>query len=267
MDQENKISGFRAEADMLVPLVEQAESLIQPLSGRLQILFEVQSAAGVPDLVLAVFDSQELARRERYGLPAVTDAPDVAVMTVLGALAARSSEATLTPTQLSRFTGVTSSHLSSAVLKRLADNGHIKRVKRGHWAATHPFKPLAHQIVSIETKLNDWRRGFWQAHRQAADYTWLVMDEMHSFGLSSKREYFLSNKVGLATLSAVSGYLDVIVPALCRKPLSMHRNLLIERAADLYLSGKVSGPLTPVFGRQLLSTRGADPRLISVAVH
>ncbi len=248
---------------MLTPLIEQVSLLIQPLTGQFQVLFEVQSASGIPDMVLIAFDDQEIARRKRLSLPPVVDASDVAVMTALSELACRSrSEDTATSAELSAETGVTAGYLSSVVLKRLADQGHVRRVKRGCWTATHSFKSLASHVIAIETKISDWRRGFWQAHRQAADYTWLVMDAAHGAGCSEKIDRFLSCKVGLATLSASSGYLEVKAPAKIRQPHSAHRNLLVERAAALYLAGSVSGPLSPVFGRQLSATTGVDPRLL-----
>lgn len=259
------MAGFRSEADMLVPLVHHTNSLIQRLAGHFRTLFEVQSAAGIPDLVLVAFKDQELANRQRRGLDPVVNIPDVAVLTVLGSgFACHRSGSSRTPAQLASVTGFTSGYLSSTVLPRLADQGHVKRVARGHWISTHAFTPLADHVICVETKRTDWRSGFWQAHRQAADYTWLVIDSAGSAKSVKRADKFSSYKVGLATLS-VASELQVIVPASNRKPSLVHRNLLVERAASLFLSGQVSGPINSVFGRELVATTGADPRLQGAA--
>jgi hypothetical protein len=39
-------------------------------------------------------------------------------------------------------------------------------------------------------------------------------------------------------------------------------HLVGERAWHLVANGATSGPIRPVFGRQLLATAGADPRLV-----
>src|SRR6185437_6277471 len=104
-------------------------------------------------------------------------------------------------------------------LRRLADQGHVERVTRGSWIATHPFQPLADHVISVETKRTDWRAGFWQALRQAADYTWLVVDLAGSATTIARADKFSARKVGLATLS-VASELKVIVPACSREPSS-----------------------------------------------
>jgi hypothetical protein len=256
---------FGAEADMLAPLLGHAQSLIQDLTGQFEVFFEVQSAAGVPDLVLVAFDDQEMANRERRGLAPLADAADVAVMTVLGASAGRNTSDTWTPARLGAHTGLTAGYLSSVVLRRLAEQGHVKRIARGQWVSTHTFRPLAKHVIVVETKRSDWRGGFWQAHRQAADRRWLVMDAAYCAAAVAKVGQFATSGVGLATLSVASD-LTVIVPPEKRESNCANRNLLIERTAALRVSGRVSGPVRHVFGRDLLATKGVDPRLQDAGV-
>jgi hypothetical protein len=258
---EARSARFSAEADMLAPLLGHARSLIQGLAGQFEIFFEVQSAAGVPDVVLAAFDDREMANRERRGLVPLADAADVAVMTVLGASAARPHrDIAWTPARLAVYTGLTAGYLSSVVLRRLAEQGHVKRIARGQWVSTHPFKPLARHVIVVETKRSDWRGGFWQAHRQAADRRWLVVDAAHGAAAAAKAEQFTRSGVGLATLSVASD-MAVIVSPQDRASHDANRNLLIERTAALRMSGRVSGPVRHVFGRDLIATKGVDPRL------
>jgi hypothetical protein len=258
------VTGFRAEADMLNPLVEQISSLVQCLPGKFRTFFEVQSAAGIPDLVVASFNDQELYNRHQQGIAPILDLPDVAVMTILGASRANGTDGPWSPAELATATGVTRGYLSSTVLRRLEYHGHVRHVARGKWIATHAFKPIADCIISIETKRTDWRAGFWQAHRQAADYTWLVIDAAGSTRSIARANKFFVSKVGLATLSTMSE-LRIIVPAADRQPSATYRNLLGERVAALHLSGQPSGPIHPVFGRDLRTTTGDDPRIASAA--
>lgn len=259
------MAGFASEADMLAPLIRRMSSLIPRLPGRFHTLFEVQSAAGIPDLVMISFNDQEFARRRAQGLDPILDLPDVAVMTLLGASYAHAGETKpWTPAQLSRATGFTPNYLSSTALRRLEKQGHVRHVARGKWVASHSFIPIADHIISVETKRTDWRSGFWQAHKQAADYTWLVIDAVGSTRSIAKADKFLAGKVGLATLS-INSELTIIVPAATREPSAVYRSVLMERAVALYLSGQISGPVNRVFGRDLRSTTGADPRFLDVA--
>src|ERR1700722_19856324 len=107
---------FTAEADMLAPLVERVGVLAGSPPGELHSLFEIQSATGIPDIVLVVFDETEMGRRRQRDLPPLINAPDVAVMTVLGGIHRQAPEASLTPTALARATGLTASYLSSVIL-------------------------------------------------------------------------------------------------------------------------------------------------------
>ncbi len=254
------MEGFPSEADMLIHIVQDTSSLTQCLPGDFRVLFEVQSAVGIPDLILIAFNEYELAARKGLGLSPVVDPAGVAVLTALSVqYSDNRGKASYTSERLALLTGLTRGYLC-AVLGRLEAAGHVIKLGRGRWTATHPFHPLADYVISVETKRVDWRTGLWQAHRQATDYTWLVMDVTKSASTITRAEKFSKYKVGLATLS-VTSELRVIVPAVMRRPSLVRRRLLIERAADLFLSGKVSGPLNPVFGRHLSATTGVDPRL------
>lgn len=260
--QAKRARSYRFEADMLAPLVENLDTLIQSKVAQYRILFEVQSATGVPDAVLAAFNDQEITRRKNLGLVPIVDAPDVAVITLLN-----QASAAMTTKELSRLTGLTAGYLSSVVLRRLQHQGYIQRVTRGHWQATYSFRPLAHHIIAVENKLSDWRTGLWQAQRQDADQTWLIVDNSIAHRITPHASLFEACKVGLATLQSDSNSLDVLIPAPKRTPNAVRRNLLIERAASLYLSGQVSGPMSPVFGRTLLATTGVDPRQPDAVAH
>src|SRR5580693_9521893 len=142
MGKAMNVTSFRSEADMLLPLIEHTSSLVQSLPGSFRTFFEVQSAAGIPDLVIASFNDRELATRCHRSLGPILDLPDVAVMTILGASCATGTNASWSPAQLARATGVTPGYLSSTVLRRLECLGHVRRVARGKWVATHPFRPI-----------------------------------------------------------------------------------------------------------------------------
>jgi hypothetical protein len=252
---------FKSEADMLSPLVRNVRNFTNHLSGTFRTFFEVQSSTGIPDVVLISFNEQRLFERALHGLAPIVETADVAVMTALAKHYGNSHGAEFwSASELSHVTGLTPGYLSSTVLRRLQKDGYIEKVSHGKWTPIHSFRPLADHVICIETKRTDWRAGFWQANRQESDYTWLVLDAAASSRNAARAEKFAARKVGLATLSA-SSELDILIPALARRPSTVQRNVLIERTADLYLQGKVSGPVSHVFGRDLHATTGADPRL------
>jgi hypothetical protein len=261
------MTGFRVEADMLAPLLNHSAQLTAPFEGKFQALFEVQSASGIPDILLIAFDETEINRRMRSGLRPLVDAADVAVMTTLSRRYSNDGCCGTTCAQLAVKTGLTPGYLSSMVMKRLEKLGHVEQIARGRWIPTHPFTPLARHVISIEAKLSDWRAGLWQAHKQAADTSWLVIDAKHAGRVRQKLDRFDACKVGVASLASSSGALEVMTPTQQRTPHPTNRNLLIERGADLYSAGLTSGPLAPVFGRMLLATTGVDPRLQDAVAH
>jgi hypothetical protein len=244
-------AGFRYEADMLAPLLERADEF---LPGGVA-LFEVPCTAGIPDLVLIDIDQRAIG--ERGDAAPLTQSIDVNVMLAL--------QATIhghTAAELAAACHVTAAHLRRLVLPRLIEGGHID-LDADHYRPRYAFRSLARTLVTIETKLRDWRGGLGQASRHAtvADQAWLVLDA-RSTAAVRRVEWFRSYGVALGLLSFEGQLARVVEPGVNRSR-QPDRELLAERAVALYGSGVSCGPLPRVFGG-FPSATGPDPRLPGV---
>jgi hypothetical protein len=220
-------------------------------------VFEVQSAAGVPDVVATVFDQAVVAARTDTGF--VTDAASLAALLALSdALGRRHA---LDARQVAAAAGVTASYVRSRVLPGLAARGLAVMTAPGRWTAVSPYRSAASTLVTIEAKLRDWRRGLGQAARHAAgaDAAWLVLDGACTGPASVRADWFRAMGVGLAGLDQ-DGTLRLLLRPSGTVMLRARRELLAERLAELRCSGAVSGPVGRVFGRDLAPSTGADPR-------
>jgi hypothetical protein len=245
---------FVVEADMLALIAAAAPELAGP--GAVAV-FEVPSAAGVPDVVATVFDQDVIAARADTGF--VTDPAGLAALLALSdALARRRA---LDVRQVAAAAGVTASYVRSRVLPGLAAQGLAVMTAPGRWAAAGPYRSPASTLVTIEAKLRDWRRGLGQAARHAAgaDAAWLILDGACTRPAAVRADWFRATGVGLAGLGQ-DGTLQLLLRPSGEAMLRARRELLAERLAELHCSGAVSGPVGRVFGRHLTPSAGADPR-------
>lgn len=246
--------GFEAEVDMLSPLGAAAESFAGP--GAVAI-YEVPAAAGIPDVVAVTFDSDVLRSRDATGF--------LTNPALLGAFLTLSdwlgTDTALTSERVAASIGVTSRYAGSRVLPLLAERGLASTPAYGQWMAIRPYVSVARRLVTIEAKLRDWKRGLGQAARHAAgaDEAWLAIDEAHVRAAAASAHWFHGTGVGLASVSE-SRVPKVHVAPGSPQILRMRRELLAERAAELYSAGSASGPIGKVFGRELTPTKGFDPR-------
>jgi len=60
---------------------------------------------------------------------------------------------------------VSKTYLKYKILKRLEEDGFIKKMNNDFYVKINGWMPLAEEIIAIEAKLKDWRRGVIQANR------------------------------------------------------------------------------------------------------
>jgi hypothetical protein len=258
-------SKFVREADMLAPIVEQKAKL---LPGRqVEALFEIQTTAGIPDIVCIEFDESILSRRSESAQRFILNFADMCIMRALNSF----NGETVSAATLSRLVPLSAKYISAAVLPRLAECGHAAKESRGLWRAVSRFESLAKYICTVEVKVRDWRSGYSQTlrHRASADESWLVLDSTNSAPASAHREWFTRAGIGLATLHPTEGIKRSVSPSPREREntVNVYRELLAERAAHLYSIGKVSGSIGLVFGVDLTTTTGPDPRRASAVEH
>lgn len=227
-------------------------------SGDFRVLFEVQAASGVPDIVLVHFDPAAVRRRERHGFPPVDDYLAVRVLSAL-------REGPLSHLELAALLGVTGDYLRGTVLPQLSTVGHVQKTPASTWKLSHPFDPLARGICAIEVKRLDWKRGLTQArrYRRFANWTWVICDAVAADRACAHLPSFRRDGVGLATVDRQTQRSRVHFRAPWQAaPLTPYEFVLVaERAWSIHRNGGASGPVYPVFGVNAIASTEPDPRL------
>lgn len=241
-------SRFVTESAMYESVASHARALACH-SGEAQSFFQVAASAGIPDLVLAVFDQVVVESRVARSLVPIVDSADVAAMFYLASLKAERPVATTA--QVAIHTGMSTGYLSSTVLPRLRDGGHVFRLSKGYWGATHGFQSTISHLVTIEAKLNAWKRALSQASRHAvgADLAWVVLDDHAIRPALRNLQWFDGMDVGVAGLSA-SGDLAIYKLPPSRQSWPLQRLILAERVFQLYVDGEHTWQWSSLFGSE-----------------
>lgn len=62
-------------------------------------------------------------------------------------------------------TSLSKSFLKYSVLRQLEKDGYVKRVENNFYFKINGWIPIAKEIIAIEAKMKNWKRGFLQANR------------------------------------------------------------------------------------------------------
>lgn len=102
---------------------------------------------------------------------------------------------------LLKRTNLSHHFLKYEVLKTLESCGYIKEVDGNRFFKVNGWVPLAKEVIAIEAKLQDWRRGFVQANRYKsfADKVYLAIPECYLHRVN--KELLISQNIGLIALS------------------------------------------------------------------
>lgn len=98
---------------------------------------------------------------------------------------------------LSKKLDISRSYLKYTLLKYLEENGFIKKDDNNCYFKINDWIPLANEIIAIEAKLKDWKRGSLQAYRYKsfAHKSYLVVpNEIESL---VEKTFFKKNNIGL----------------------------------------------------------------------
>ena len=250
---------FAREAQMLVPLAGAAADLCTGLQGEPKVFFEVPLAAGVPDMVVVAFDNEVARKRLAAGLGPVVD---VVAVRVLVALATGAQDVG----DVAAAAGVSPGHLRRRILPALVSTGWVELGPGGVVSVLHAYEPVVSWAVSVEAKRREWAKAVGQAHRHlpAADRVFVALDSAYAGRAVENAKYLAGTGLGVVTVNASpvapSAAVDVVTfpkPNRPRLPRGHRRTnpaakaLLGERAWDLELAGRQTGPTYPVFGRNL----------------
>ncbi len=160
---------------------------------------EIGTGYGIADLVLTKLDKKKcgIRKHNRQLTPLLKESyftvlrhlPDIDV----------DSDA-MEYDELLAKTNLSSQFLKYDVLKTLERYGFVKEVEKQKYFKVNGWVPLAKEVIAIEAKLQNWKRGFIQANRYKAfaDKVYLAMPEQYAHRVD--QELLKSHNIGLIIL-------------------------------------------------------------------
>ncbi len=249
---------FAREFDMLAPVAAVAADLASGLPGHrsehAHVLFEVPTAAGVPDVLRVAFDPTQLRRRAELGLAPLLDLTALRVL-----LATTSRQAPIYVA--ARVARVTTAHLRRTVVPALVEAGWLLPLKgRGDQTLVKPrlkYRPLTRSVVTVEAKRNDWRSAIAQArrHQACADRAYIAIDAATAAPLLRLAQDLSAAGIGLVTVNAETNMAQLVTRPAAWFPHTDEHQLIGERAWSLVLQGRKCWDTFEVFGRDLTANR------------
>lgn len=126
-------------------------------------------------------------------------------------------------------THLSKSFLKYNILRTLEKNGYIKKEDGDFYFKINGWMPIAKEIIAIEAKMRDWRRGFVQANRYRAfaDRVYLALP-VEIAHLVDKR-LLKKHNVGLITFDLMSNEKKISLPSKKTEPFNKYKyNLAME---------------------------------------
>ena len=130
---------------------------------------------------------------------------------------------------LKNVTHFSESRLKYHWLKVLENYGYVKEISKNRYSKVNGFIPVAEEIVAIEAKLRDWKRGAIQAKRYAvfADRTYLAIDKKVTHRVD--KELLSKHNIGLLIVSEEG--ISEAFKAPCTGPKNRFKHRLAGEAA------------------------------------
>lgn len=130
---------------------------------------------------------------------------------------------------LIRNTQLSKSFLKYNILRTLERRGYIKKENNFFYFKINGWMPLAKEIIAIEAKMKDWRRGFIQANRYRvfADRVYLAVPNESAHLVD--RKLLMKHHVGLIILDTKTNTNKISIPSKKAAPFNnKRRNLAME---------------------------------------
>lgn len=120
-------------------------------------------------------------------------------------------------------------YLKYSILRTLEKKGYIKSNGENHYFKINGWVPLTSELIAVEAKLKDWKRGLIQANRYKifANKVYLAIPSSHAHLVD--RKMLRKHGIGLITLDIVSGKKNIPLRASHNIPANLPRsNFAVE---------------------------------------
>jgi hypothetical protein len=232
---------FRWEADMLPGIAAHLRG-----AGFDDTFYDVETLAGVPDVVAVRWDHEALADRRARGLGPLTEVAHIRVLLAL-------TDADLDTAALAVRSRISPGHLRRVVLPRLSDLGWVDRAD-DRFRTSVVLRELSASVTTVEAKLADWRRALMQARRHlvSADRCYLALDAAYLHRVEPHLGPLGATGLGVLSVDSSDATVATVLPAPAHGLATrVQRQYLQERCWALQLAGQPRGWSGHVFGRYL----------------
>ena len=132
------------------------------------------------------------------------------------------SGASTSLSNLSSRTGFSEAHLRRELLAYLVKWGYIVEVNAHQYAKLNGFVPLTSEIIAIEAKVSDWRKGAIQAKRYQSFAHRVFVALPSPYAHRVDRALLQAHKVGLLTVDDDGVYEELCSPVLEPRDADRH---------------------------------------------
>lgn len=115
------------------------------------------------------------------------------------------------------------SYLKSKILTFLESHGYIKRIEGDFYIKVNGWIPIAQEIIAIEAKLCDWKRGALQANRYKAfaHQVYLAIPESKEHIID--KSYFKKHEIGLMVFDNKSKTKEIVINCPSKEPFDKNK--------------------------------------------
>lgn len=119
-------------------------------------------------------------------------------------------------------------YLKRKIISYLEENGYVKRVEGNLLYKVNGWLPIAKEIIAVEAKLTDWKRGILQANRYKsfADKVYLALPERSSHLVNT--QLLLDLNVGLYVLNSSGRVIEKVKAKRATETVLDKKNLVSE---------------------------------------
>lgn len=145
--------------------------------------------------------------------------------------------------ELCNATAYSTGFLKYKLISDLKRTNYVVETEKGYYMKINGWLPIGKEVIAIEAKLHDWKRGFYQAHRYRvfADRVYLAVPA-NVVSLVDK-ELLKKHGVGLIGFDVKNNSKRIEIETAKRKPLNESKRNL---ASEFFWNGALRHSLTTI---------------------
>jgi hypothetical protein len=197
----------RLPESAMIPVIEEYKADIFP-SKNPEVAEEVNSGFGIADIVLFNLDNDTIKRRQRSRLPSIKSYEILETFSVVNTL----SEPELSITHLYNSLPYSEKVFKEKILHFLTSTGVADNIDNTSLRFNYRYESPLKEIVAIEAKVSNWKRGLYQAYRyrQYADLSYLALHSQYIDRAKQNLNLFEDLNVGLIRVDDLKNELEII---------------------------------------------------------